>query len=357
MTTENPLGLRGIEFVEFTSPEPSALDKLFTAIGFSREKTHRDLDVDYYGQNGIHFLVNKQDEGFAADFRDAHGPSICSMGMRVDDASAAFDEAVERGAKPATGGFDFDFPAIYGIGDSLIYFIDRFESSDRLESSDKRGEDGNIFDDLFVDHPEPNKVESKGFYRIDHLTNNVFKGKRDVWASFYKDVFGFQEIRYFDIKGKKTSLTSYALRSPCGTFCLPINEGNEEKSQIEEYLREYDGEGIQHIALMSDDLLKSLDDMQGGPVQTLDIADEYYENVFDRVPNVTEDHDRIKDHNVLVDGDEEGYLLQIFTKNVIGPIFFELIQRKEHESFGEGNFQALFESIERDQERRGVFDD
>jgi 4-hydroxyphenylpyruvate dioxygenase len=351
MTSENPLGLRGIEFVEFTSPEPAKLDGLFTAIGFSRSKTHSDLDVDYYGQNGIHFLVNQQDEGFAADFRDAHGPSICSMGMRVDDAAAAFDEAVERGAKPATGSFDFDFPAIFGIGDSLIYFIDRFDSAD------KRGEDGNFFDDQFVDHPEPNEVESKGFYRIDHLTNNVFKGNRDVWSDFYKDVFGFEEIRYFDIKGKKTSLTSYALRSPCGTFCLPINEGNEEKSQIEEYLREYDGEGIQHIALMSDDLLKSLDEMKGGPVQTLDIADEYYENVFDRVPNVTEDHDRIKDHNVLVDGDEEGYLLQIFTKNVIGPIFFELIQRKEHESFGEGNFQALFESIERDQERRGVFDD
>lgn len=347
MSQENPLGLRGIDFIGFTSPEPQALDELFTAIGFSLEKTHRDMDVDYYRQNDIQFMVNKEEEGFAADFRDAHGPSIYSMGMRVDDAAAAFDEAVKRGAKPVEGDAqaDFDFPAIYGIGDSLVYFIDKW------------GEKGSLFDDLFVEHPEPNKVESRGFYRIDHLTNNVYKGKRDVWSDFYKDVFGFKEIRYFDIKGKKTGLTSYALKSPCGTFCLPINEGNEEKSQIEEYLREYDGEGIQHIALMSDDLLASLDQMEGGPVETLDISDEYYENVFDRVPNVTEDHGRIKHHNVLVDGDEEGYLLQIFTKNVIGPIFFELIQRKEHDSFGEGNFQALFESIERDQERRGVFDD
>lgn len=345
--SNNPLGLRGIEFVEYSTPDPEAMGELFRAIGFSLEKTHRDLDVDYYRQNGIHFMINKEDEGFAADFREAHGPSICSMGMRVDDAAKAFDAAVERGAKPAEGdaNADYDFPAIYGIGDSLIYFIDKW------------GEDANIFDDLFVEHPEPNTVEPLGFYRIDHLTNNVFKGKRDVWANFYKDIFGFEEIRYFDIKGQKTGLTSYALKSPCGTFCLPINEGNEEKSQIEEYLREYNGEGIQHIALMSDDLLASLDKMEGGPVQTLDIADEYYETVYDRVPNVTEDRDRIKHHNVLVDGDEEGYLLQIFTKNVIGPIFFELIQRKEHDSFGEGNFQALFESIERDQERRGVFDD
>lgn len=347
MSQDNPLGLRGIEFVEYTSPEPAALGELFGALGFSLEHTHRDNDVDHYRQNGIHFLVNKEDEGFAAKFRDAHGPSICSMGMRVDNAAAAFDEAVERGAKPVDGDAhaDFDFPAIYGIGDSLVYFIDRW------------GDDGSIFDDLFVEHPEATQVEPLGFYTIDHLTNNVYKGKRDEWANFYKDIFGFEEIRYFDIKGEKTGLTSYALKSPCGTFCLPINEGNEEKSQIEEYLREYDGEGIQHIALLSDDLLGSLDKMEGGPVETLDISDEYYEHVFDRVPNVTEDHERIQHHDVLVDGDEEGYLLQIFTKNVIGPIFFELIQRKEHKSFGEGNFQALFESIERDQARRGVFDD
>jgi 4-hydroxyphenylpyruvate dioxygenase len=346
MTQENPLGLRGIEFVEYTSPEPKKLDELFAAIGFSRVEQHRDKAIDHYRQNGIHFLINREDAGFAAEFRGAHGPSICSMGFRVDDAAAAFDAAVERGARPvdSDAAADFDFPAIYGIGDSLVYFIDRW------------GEDGDIYESLFVEHAEPKQVESKGFYTIDHLTNNVFKGNRDKWSDFYKDVFGFQEIRYFDIKGKKTGLTSYALKSPCGTFCLPINEGNEEKSQIEEYLREYSGEGIQHIALMSDDLLASLDKMEGGPVETLDIADEYYEEVFDRVPNVTEDPERIQHHNVLVDGDEEGYLLQIFTKNVIGPIFFELIQRKEHDSFGEGNFQALFESIERDQERRGVFD-
>jgi 4-hydroxyphenylpyruvate dioxygenase len=263
------------------------------------------------------------------------------MGVRVEDPTFAFEEAVRRGARPyeadkAEHKAVYPFPAIFGIGDSLVYFMDK-----NLEDS-------------FKEHPEPRVVEPKGFMLIDHLTNNVYKGQMAKWSSFYQDVFGFTEIRYFDIKGEKTGLTSYALQSPCKTFCLPINEGNEAKSQIEEYLREYSGEGIQHIAFLTSDLLDSLDSMKSTGVEFLDIMPEYYEDVFDRVPNVVEDRKRIEAHNALVDGDEEGYLLQIFTKNIVGPIFIELIQRNNHHSFGEGNFKALFESIERDQARRGV---
>ncbi|TVR04137.1 MAG: 4-hydroxyphenylpyruvate dioxygenase [Deltaproteobacteria bacterium] len=342
--TANPLGIRGIDFVEFTGGDPAHFHHLFTSLGFSRVARHRSSAIDLYAQADIQFLVNRSGTGFAADFRAAHGPSICAMGLRVDDASMAYAEAVHRGARPVEGpaGAELDLPAVYGIGDSLLYFTDAF------------GARGSLRDRFFGDHPEPVEVAPKGFLLIDHLTNNVHRGRKAFWADFYRDIFGFREIRTFDIKGEKTGLTSYALQSPCGTFSLPINEGDDEKSQIEEYLREYNGEGIQHLALLTEDLLDSLDRMEGGPIETLDIDAGYYDEVFDRVPNVVEDHGRIRRHNVLVDGDEDGYLLQIFSKNIIGPIFFELIQRCNHRSFGEGNFTALFKSIERDQERRGV---
>jgi len=237
---------------------------------------------------------------------------------------------------PAYGGA----PAIYGIGDSLIHFVEPGDPPGWLAE--------------FRAHDDPALVPDKGFVAIDHLTNNVRQGTMQQWASFYRDVFGFTEVRYFDIRGVKTGLTSYALRSPDGSFCIPINEGSEARSQIEEYLREYDGPGIQHLAFLTHDLLDSLDRLEGSGIETLDIDPSYYDAVFDRVPRVTEDRARIRRHKVLVDGDEDGYLLQIFTKNLIGPIFIELIQRKNHLSFGEGNFGALFRSIERDQERRGA---
>lgn len=339
---ENYCGLRGIAFLEWTSTDDvMALAPNFEAFGFSKPKKHKSLDLDLWKQNNIVFLHN-QDGGFAEQFRAAHGPSICGMGLVVDDAKQAYETAVERGArafKGEEGAAAFDLPAVYGIGDSLIYFID---------------ENQGFFESEFVDHPEPLSIPAKGFQAIDHLTNNVHKGTMEEWSNFYKEIFGFEEVRHFDIRGEKTGLFSYALRSPDGSFCIPINEGTEEKSQIEEYLREYNGPGIQHIALASTDLLDSLDHMRDTEVEFLDIDDEYYGRVFDRVPNVTEDPERIKDHMVLIDGDEEGYLLQIFTKNLVGPIFIELIQRKGHDAFGEGNFGALFRSIERDQERRGV---
>ncbi len=342
MQASNPTGLKGIAFVEYAGGEPEYMEGLFRDFGFSKLKKHRSQAISYFNQNQIHFFYNTQEGGFAAGFAKKHGPCICSMGFLVEDADKAFEAAVSGGARPFEGPADaksFNCPAIFGIGDSLIYFI-----------SDIAG----LFGAELVDLKDPKLVKEKGFLCIDHLTNNVYKGTMQDWANFYKNVFGFQEIRYFDIKGEKTGLTSFALKSPCGTFSIPINEGNEDKSQIEEYLREYNGPGIQHIAFLTNDLLNSLDQLQGSSIKTLDINPGYYDIAFKRVPGITEDKNQIMKHKVLVDGDDEGYLLQIFTENLVGPIFIELIQRKNHHSFGEGNFQALFSSIERDQERRGV---
>lgn len=346
LSTPNPLGIRGIDFVSFCGPDPGLFHGLFSALGFSRVGEHPGAAIDLYQQHDIQFLVHRGPSGFAAAFHADHGPGICALGLRVEDARAAFTEATRRGARAVApeAGAELDVPAVVGIGGSLLYFTDAF------------GDRGSLFDRFFVPAADPSHVEPKGFLRIDHLTNNVHKGRKEHWADFYKEIFGFREIRHFDIRGDKTGLTSYALQSPCGSFSLPINEGSDDKSQIEEYLREYNGEGIQHLALLTDDLLASLDRMEGGPIAMLDIAPDYYDEAFARVPTVREDKGRIRHHNVLVDGDDDGYLLQIFSKNVVGPIFFELIQRCNHNSFGEGNFTALFRSIERDQERRGVLD-
>lgn len=341
MTNKNPLGLSGIEFVEFSSSAPKELDRLFTEFGFSKIATHARLEVDYYRQGQINFLLNSQANSQGGRFQKLHGPSISAMGWRFENPMEAFQEAVRRGARPckqddyrrADGS---PVPAIFGIGESLIYFVDR---------------DPNLG---FVPLQDPKPVPDKGFLIIDHLTNNVPKGTMNDWANFYKCIFGFEEVRYFDIKGQKTGLTSFALRSPCGQFCIPINEASEAKSQINEFLEEYNGAGIQHLAFLTRDLLTSIQKLKGTQIETLDIAPGYYEKAFARVPNVREDKKRIQKLNVLVDGDDKGYLLQIFTKKVVGPIFIELIQRENHLSFGEGNFQALFDSIERDQMKRGV---
>lgn len=340
---KNPCMVKGIAFVEFAGGEPGYMERVFRELGFSLLMKHQNKEAFYYQQNDIHFILNREDRGFATDFIKKHGPGIPSMGWKVENAEIAFETAVANGARPFSGTVEektVDCPAIYGIGDSLIYFVDRFNGQ------------SNMFRDFFTPLENPVIVADKGFQCVDHLTNNVYKGTMQTWADFYKNVFGFTEIRYFDIRGKKTGLTSYALQSPCGSFSIPINEGDESKSQIEEYLREYNGPGIQHLALLTNDLLTSLDLMDD--IDTLDIDPTYYDTVFQRVPGVREDHDHIRRHQVLVDGDEEGYLLQIFTKNLFGPIFFELIQRNNHNSFGEGNFQSLFNSIERDQEKRGV---
>ncbi len=346
--SSNPLNLNGIDFVEFSAETPEHFHKLFTDFGFSKIAKQRDLNIDLYRQNEITFLANYHKDSFGDRFQKAHGPSISAMGWRVENAEQALAEAKKRGAKECYEG-DYTYrdgkrvPAIFGIGDSLIYFIEP-------DAEGKFTYSRYNFEML----QDPIIVEDKGFLVIDHLTNNVFKGTMDTWANFYKNVFGFEEVRYFDIKGQKTGLTSYALKSPCGKFCIPINEADEAKSQINEYLDEYNGPGVQHLAFLTNDILKSLDALKETTISTLDINPEYYQTVFDRVPNVKEDKTKIENLQVLVDGDEDGYLLQIFTKNIVGPIFIEMIQRENHLSFGEGNFQALFDSIERDQMKRGV---
>ena len=339
---ENPCGLTGFAFAVFAAPDPDMLHRLFLAFGFSRTQRHRQHAIDLYEQGQIVFLLDRRTAGFSAQFSTVHGPSISAMGWRSSQSDLAADAAITRGAQKGAGDLvradDTPVPAVRGIGDSLIYFVDDRDRWDTLG---------------FVPLSSPDRVPDKGFTHLDHLTNNVPRGELAKWGSFYRDVFGFTEVRYFDIRGVKTGLTSYALRSPDGSFCIPINEGTEKGSQINEYLEEYKGAGIQHLAFLTDDILASLAKLEGTPIQFLDIDDDYYRDVFQRVPNVGEDHAEIQRRNVLVDGDEHGYLLQIFTKNLIGPIFIELIQRRNHLSFGEGNFGALFRSIERDQQRRG----
>jgi len=342
---QNPLKLRGIEFTEFATPDSDFMEKAFYGFGFSKTKQFKNRDISYFNQNDIHFLLNNEQQGFSKEFAKAHGPAICSMGWRVDDAQFAFEEAVKRGAKSAENEANkLPYPAIFGIGDSLIYFIDTF------------GDKGSIYETDFEDLEQPTLVESKGFKAVDHLTNNVYQGTMEKWSNFYKDVFGFTEVRYFDIKGEKTALVSYALQSPCGQFCIPINEGKgKNNNQIDEYLDEYNGPGVQHLAFITDDLVGSLDKLDSNIIETLNIVPEYYDDVFDRIPWVKEDKERIKQHQILVDSQKENsYLLQIFTKNIFGPIFIEMIQRVDDQGFGEGNFTALFKSIELNQMERGV---
>ncbi len=348
-TETNPLNLRGIEFTEYATPDSDYMEKAFYGFGFSKTKKFKGRDIDYFNQNDIHFLLNNEKQGFSKEFAKSHGPAICSMGWRVDDANFAFEQAIKRGAKSAENEANkLPYPAIYGIGDSLIYFVDKF--------ADSTTNPGSIYEDDFEALADPVINESKGFLRVDHLTNNVYQGTMEKWADFYKGVFGFTEVRYFDIKGVKTALVSYALQSPCGTFCIPINEGKGSKdNQIDEYLDEYNGPGVQHLAFITDDLVDSLDKLDRSIIDTLHIVPEYYDEIFDRVPWVKEDKEKIKAHQILVDSQAENtYLLQIFTKNMFGPIFIEMIQRVNDQGFGEGNFSTLFKSIELNQMERGV---
>lgn len=340
-TEKNPIGLDGMEFIEFGGFDLKTYDKLLTAFGFKQAGKHKTKDVYLYKQGGVNLIVNQERGGFADQFQKMHGPSACATGFRVLDAKKAHAAAVERGAKPYKG--ESKYPAIYGIGDSLVYFIEKY------------GGKGNIYTDDFVLNESFNqKHHGYGLTVIDHLTNNVPAGDMDKWANFYIDVFNFREIRYFDIQGKATGLLSRAMRSPCGKFSIPINEPKDPKSQIQEYLDEYKGPGIQHIAFLTEDICATMKDLVKSGIKFLDVPDTYYEMLLDRLPNITEDINVLKNFKILADGDDEGYLLQIFTQNMVGPIFIEIIQRKNHHGFGEGNFQALFDAIERDQKRRGV---
>jgi 4-hydroxyphenylpyruvate dioxygenase len=338
---QNEIGLVGIEFIEFSTKKTEWLSKIFFDFGFSLLKKHSTKNTLYFNQNDIHFFLNSEPNSFGGRFAEEHGHSVSSMGWRFQDAAKAHKIALQRGAKdvPAQDK-DFQVPAIFGIGDSIIYFLDKKNPWTELG---------------FKDLEKPVKNPHKGFLVVDHLTNNVYKGTMENWRQFYKGIFEFTDVRYFDIKGEHTGLTSHALRSPDGSFCIPINEADEHKSQINEYLDIYNGPGVQHIAFLTEDILSSLKHMENSPIQMLDIEKEYYQEAFKRVPTLKEDKADIQKRHVLVDGDEKGYLLQIFTKDLIGPIFIELIQRRNNLTFGEGNFQALFKSIEREQEKRGVF--
>jgi 4-hydroxyphenylpyruvate dioxygenase len=347
---ENPLGTCGFDFVEYAAADPTALNALFVGLGFSVVAKHKSKDITMYKQGDIRFFINGEQSGFAAGFTDDHGPCACSMGFRFEDADFAFSEALKRGGVEAASSSDdwCNAKAIEGIGGSRLFFVDKFG-------------DSTIFDDDFVAIEGVDEAaNSCGLTYLDHLTHNVAKGNMKKWGDFYENVFNFREIRYFDIEGKLTGLVSRAMTSPCGLIRIPINESQDEVSQIAEYLKEYNGEGIQHIALGTDDIIKTVDGLIAKGIDFQDTSGSYYELLDERVKDHGENTAELEKRKILLDGaptEGQGLLLQIFTKTVIGPIFFEIIQRKGNEGFGEGNFQALFDSIELDQIRRGVLKD
>jgi 4-hydroxyphenylpyruvate dioxygenase len=351
------MGTDGFEFIEYAAPDPKAMGALFQRLGFKAIARHRHKDVVLYRQGAINFIVNAEPDSFAQRFARLHGPSICAIAFRVADAKAAYERAVDLGAwgyAGTAGPGELNIPAIKGIGDSLIYLIDRW----RGKGGKTTGDIGNIgFYDVDFE-PLPGAVldpVGHGLAYIDHLTHNVHKGRMKEWADFYARLFEFREIRYFDIEGQATGVKSKAMTSPCGKIRIPINEeGTETAGQIQEYLDSYRGEGIQHVALGSTDLYRTVDALRAQGVKLLDTVETYYELVDKRIPGHGENVAELRQRGILIDGKAGALLLQIFSENQLGPIFFEFIQRKGDEGFGEGNFKALFESIELDQIRRGV---
>ena len=348
-TFENPMGIDGFEFVEFAAPAGRAgeLHALFRKMGFTAVLKHTSRAITVYRQNGVNFLVNEEPGSFAADFAAAHGPSACGFAIRFTKPVAEVEQTVlanggeKVGHKAASRAVDV--PVVKGIGDCMLYLVPRA---------------GDVYAADYAPIPgaEP---DPKGFGLtfIDHLTHNLHFGNMQQWSDYYEKLFNFREIRYFDIKGAKTGLLSKAMTAPDGMVRIPLNESSDEKSQINEYLREYKGEGIQHIALFTDDIYGTVEAMRERGVAFLDTPHTYFDVIDQRVPNHGEDVPRLAKNKILIDADPETHqrkLLQIFTQNAFGPIFFEIIQRKGNEGFGEGNFQALFESIERDQMKRGV---
>jgi len=349
---ENPMGLCGFEFVEFTAPQRGILEPVLTSMGFAHIANHRTKDVMLWRQGGINMIINYEPNSPAAYYAAEHGPSACGMGFRVRNAAQAFELAVSKGAEPIdmkTGFSELKLAAIKGIGGASVYLIDRFEEGQSIYDVDFEFIDG-------VDrHPA-----GCGFNVIDHLTHNVYKGRMDYWANYYETLFNFREIRYFDIKGEYTGLVSRALTAPDGLIRIPLNEEKGEKvGQIEEYLREYKGEGIQHIAFSCDNLIECWDRLKKAGVKFMPAPPStYYDMLDERLPGHGEPADELRQRGILLDGTTEGgeprLLLQIFSEKAVGPVFFEFIQRKQDEGFGEGNFEALFKSIEADQLARGA---
>ena len=349
---ENPLGLDGFEFIEFCAPEPGLLEPVFASMGFTRIARHRSKAVELWRQGDINLIANYEPRSPAAYFAAEHGPSACGMAFRVRNAKQAYAEAIARGAEPvetSTGPMELRLPAIRGIGGAIIYLIDRYGDGLSIYDID--------FD--YLDGADRAPVGA-GFKVIDHLTHNVYGGRMDHWARFYERIFNFREIRYFDIKGEYTGLTSRAMSAPDGKIRIPLNEeGKAGGGQIEEYLRAYNGEGIQHIAFSCDDLPGCWDRLKalGTPFMTAPPA-TYYEMLEERLPDHGEPVAELQARGILLDGSTEAgdlrLLLQIFSGTMVGPVFFEFIQRKRDEGFGEGNFTALFKSMERDQMLRGA---
>jgi 4-hydroxyphenylpyruvate dioxygenase len=349
---ENPLGLMGFEFVEFAAPVPGTLEPIFTQLGFTKVARHRSKDVALFRQGNINFIINNQPKSAAYYFAAEHGPSACGMAFRVRDSHKAYALALERGAQPMempTGPMELRLPAVRGIGGAPLYLIDRFEEGRSIYDIDFEFLPG-------VDrHPK-----GHGLRLIDHLTHNVYRGRMTYWGGFYERIFGFRELRYFDIKGEYTGLTSKAMTAPDGQIRIPLNEeASRTTGQIEEFLMKFNGEGIQHIALLTDDLLASVDSLRyaGVPLMSAPPA-TYYRMLDQRLPGHGETPADLQARGILLDGSTDGgrqrLLLQIFSNTLLGPVFFEFIQRKGDEGFGEGNFKALFESLERDQIERGV---
>jgi 4-hydroxyphenylpyruvate dioxygenase len=348
---ENPQGTDGFEFVEYTAPDTTALGRLFETMGFGRVARHRSKDVSLYRQGNINFVVNAEPNSLAQRFAREHGPSACAMAFRVKDAAQALRAAVAAGArevKGTVGAMELNIPAIEGIGGSLIYLVDRYAGPSIYDIDFKR-EPG-------VD-PFPAGV---GLMEIDHLTHNVTKGRMDYFYDFYHRVFNFREHQYFDITGEYTGLTSRALAAPCGKIRIPINEskyeeGSEQVDQIQEFIQQYRGEGIQHVALRTDDILGTWDRLHANGLKFMTPPpDTYYEMLEERVPGHGQKIEELQRRGILLDGANGRFLLQIFTQTLIGPIFFEIIDRRGDDGFGQGNFRALFVSMERDQIRRGV---
>jgi 4-hydroxyphenylpyruvate dioxygenase len=364
---DNPMGTDGFEFIEYAAPDPKALGALFEQMGFVAIAKHRHKDVTLYRQGDVNFIINAEQDSFAQRFARKHGPSVCAFALRVKDAAYTYNKLLELGAwgfDNKNGPMELNIPAIKGIGDSLVYLVDRWRGKES-ENGVEAGAIGDIsiYDVDFVAIPgaEANP-KGCGLTYIDHLTHNVFRGRMKEWAEFYENYFNFREIRYFDIQGKQTGLKSKAMTSPCGKIRIPINESSDDKSQIAEYLDLYHGEGVQHIALGTDDIYATVEQLKKNGVIFQETIDTYYDLIDRRLPGHGEKLDELHRLRILVDGKSDGQgnrelLLQIFTQTVIGPIFFEIIQRKGDQGFGEGNFRALFESIELDQIRRGVLKD
>ena len=365
---ENPMGTDGFEFIEYAAPDPRAMGEVFRQMGFTPIAQHRHKHVTLYRQGGINFIINAEPESFAQRFAQQHGPSVCAIAFRVQDAKGAYERAISLGAwgyAHTAGPGELNIPAIKGVGDSIIYFIDQW----RGKNGAQPGDIGNIgfFDVDFKPLLSSTGIAGvagdalnpmgNGLTYIDHLTHNVHRGRMNEWAGFYERLFNFREIRYFDIEGQVTGVKSKAMTSPCGKIRIPINEeGNEKAGQIQEYLDKYHGEGIQHIAMGTNDLLATVDKLRDNGVTLLDTIDTYYELIDKRIPGHGESIAELQKRKILLDGKKGALLLQIFSENQLGPIFFEFIQRKGDEGFGEGNFKALFESIELDQMRRGVLE-